>query len=415
MKNKTSSLFLADPSFDSKDFFQKFSDRRSWEPGWLADYRKEKWENFLNFRNQDLKDERWRFSSRSRLDYSKVEKVTESDQTISVNESSKNGITLDTLGKVILEQPSLLSEITNLSGPNLGADESFLLASTFSESGFFLKVDKGTTNSAPLFVDHTAPSSGEVSFSRNLLVLEPHSEVTLIERMASTTISSDGFVTNLTNAIIGEGAKLRRIVIQDFNDKVTLHNLENFDLLKDAQLTNVYLHLGSAEARLETKGSMLGSGAEFENFSLALGREDQLIDLRTMQHHLASNCRSNLVCKNALLNKSKSIFSGMIKVENKARCSDALQTNRNLLMSEEAVADSIPGLEISANEVKCSHGATTSRIDEQELFYLLSRGIKPNHAEKLIALGFFEEVVEKIVLEEQMEIARNLISQKFDS
>jgi Fe-S cluster assembly protein SufD len=232
--------------------------------------------------------------------------------------------------------------------------------------------------------------------------------------MASTTSSSDGFVTNLTNAIIGEGAKLRRIVIQDFNDKVTLHNLENFDLLKDAQLTNVSLHLGSAEARLETKGSMLGSGAEFENFSLALGREDQLIDLRTMQHHLASNCRSNLVCKNALLNKSKSIFSGMIKVEKKARCSDALQTNRNLLMSEEAVADSIPGLEISANEVKCSHGATTSRIDEQELFYLLSRGIKPNHAEKLIALGFFEEVVEKIVLEEQMEIARNLISQKFD-
>ena len=92
MKNKTSSLFLADPSFDSKDFFQKFSDRRSWEPGWLADYRKEKWENFLNFRNQNLKDERWRFSSRSRLGYSKVEKVTESDQTISVYELSKNGI-----------------------------------------------------------------------------------------------------------------------------------------------------------------------------------------------------------------------------------------------------------------------------------------------------------------------------------
>ena len=415
MKQKTSSLFITDPSFDSKDFFKKFLERRSWEPEWLVDYRKEKWENFLKFKNQDLKDERWRFSSRNRLDYSKVEKVTESDQTVSVNDSSKNGITLDTLGKVILEQPRLLSDITNLSGPNLGADESFLLASTFSESGFFLKVDKGITHSAPLFVDLTAPSSGEVSFSRNLLILEPHSEVTLIERMTSTASSYNGFVTNLTNAIIGEGAKLRRIVIQDFNDKVTLHNLENFDLLKDAQLTNVSLHLGCAEARLETKGSMLGNGAEFENFSLALGREDQLIDLRTMQYHLASNCRSNLVCKNALLNNSKSIFSGMIKVEKKARFSDALQTNRNLLMSEDAVADSIPGLEISANEVKCSHGATTSRIDEQELFYLLSRGIKPNHAEKLIALGFFEEVVEKIVLQEQMQIARNLISQKFDS
>ena len=105
----------------------------------------------------------------------------------------------------------------------------------------------------------------------------------------------------------------------------------------------------------------------------------------------------------------------MIKVENEARFTDALQTNRNLLMNDEAEADSMPGLEISANEVKCSHGATTSRIDEQELFYLLSRGIKKKNAEKLIALGFFEEIVEKIGLDEQLELARNLITQKFVS
>ena len=116
-----------------------------------------------------------------------------------------------------------------------------------------------------------------------------------------------------------------------------------------------------------------------------------------------------------MLDQSKSIFSGMIKVENEARFTDALQTNRNLLMSDEAEADSMPGLEISANEVKCSHGATTSRIDEQELFYLLSRGIKKKNAEKLIALGFFEEIVEEIGLDEQLELARNLITQKFVS
>ena len=415
MKNKTASLFLSDPNFNSKEFFKRFLERRSWEPGWFGDFRKDMWENFIQLSDQGFKDERWRFSSRNRLDYSKVEKVLESNLSVSVKDSEQKGLILGTLDKMILQEPDSLSVLPKLKGPNLGADESFLLASTFAESGYFLKVDQGVCSSNPLFVEHTNPPGGEVGFSRNLIVLEPHSEVTLVERMSSESNASGGFVTNVTNAIIGEGAKLRRILIQDFNSKVTLHNLENFDLMKDSKLTNVSLHLGCAEARLETKGSILKSGAEFENFSLALGQRDQLIDLRTMQHHLASNGRSNLVCKNALLDQSKSIFSGMIKVENEARFTDALQTNRNLLMSDEAEADSMPGLEISANEVKCSHGATTSRIDEQELFYLLSRGIKKKNAEKLIALGFFEEIVEKIGLDEQLELARNLITQKFVS
>ena len=111
--------------------------------------------------------------------------------------------------------------------------------------------------------------------------------------------------------------------------------------------------------------------------------------------------------------QAKSVFSGLIKVENDAQNTNSYQTNRNLLLSDDSEADSMPGLEILANEVKCSHGATTSKIDDQELFYLLSRGISRSVAERLIVLGFFEEVIGKISVEEQLNDVRNSIADSF--
>ena len=184
---------------------------------------------------------------------------------------------------------------------------------------------------------------------------------------------------------------------------------------KDALLSNIAVHLGSEQTRVESKGSLTEDGAEFENSSITLGRENQLFDQRTMQHHLSRNGKSTLSFKNALLDKSRSVFSGLIKVENDAQNTNAYQTNRNLLLSDNAEADSMPGLEILANEVKCSHGATTSKIDEQELFYLLSRGISRSVAERLIVLGFFEEVIEKINLDNHLEEVRESIAQSFAS
>ena len=149
------------------------------------------------------------------------------------------------------------------------------------------------------------------------------------------------------------------------------------------------LHLGGSQSRIESKGILKEPGSHFEYGSAFLGKDDQLFDQRTIQVHEAPHCTSNLLCKNALSNESKSIFSGLIKVEEDAQHTDAYQTNRNLLLlSDKAEADSLPGLEILANEVKCSHGATTSKIDPQELFYLNSRGIAESEAEKLLLWDF---------------------------
>jgi len=415
VNNPTSETNEASKSlFSSPSFFDEFAGERSWEPGWLADFRKENWVKAINV-SSNLKDERWRFSPKARLGYSKVSGLAKSEDSVTFESPEQKGFVLEQLDRMILENPNALLDLPNLAGPGMGAEESFLFAQAFSAAGFYLRIEKNTRIDRPLIVNHCANGEGLARFHHNLIVLEPYSEVILIEKINSTVDDSGGFFTNLTNVEAGEGAKIQRILIQDLNGLSSFHNLENMVVCKDAHLSNIAIHLGSAQTRVESKGSLTEEGAEFDNFSIALSRNEQLFDQRTMQHHLAPNGKSNLTFKNALLDKSKCIFSGLIKVENDAQITNAYQTNRNLLLSDDAEADSMPGLEILANEVKCSHGATTSKIDEQELFYLLSRGIPQSVAERLIILGFFEEVIEKIGEENQLDMAREAIAQSFEN
>ena len=407
--NEAKKSLLSSPSF-----FEEFAGKRSWESGWLADFRKENWEKATNV-TSNLKDERWRFSPKARLGYSKVSGLAKSEDSISFDSPEQKGFVLEQLDKMILENPNGLLDLPDLAGPGMGAEESFLFARAFSAAGFYLRIEKNTRIDRPLLVNHCASGEGLARFHHNLIVLEPFSEVILIEKINSAVDTSGGFFTNLTHINVGEGAKIQRILVQDLNELSSFHNLEHMAVSRNASLSNLAIHLGSAQTRVESKGSLTEEGAELDNSSITLGQNEQLFDKRTMQHHLAANGKSTLTFKNALLDKSKSIFSGLIKVENEAQVTNAYQNNRNLLLSDEAEADSMPGLEILANEVKCSHGATTSKIDEQELFYLLSRGIPRSVAERLIVLGFFEEVVEKISPERQLELIREKIAQSFDS
>ena len=167
------------------------------------------------------------------------------------------------------------------------------------------------------------------------------------------------------------------------------------------------------QSRIETKGNLREPGANFENFSFVSGRGEQLFDQRTEQYHFAPHCSSNLLAKNVLQDEAKSILAGLIKVDPNAQQTNALQTNRNLLLSRDAEADSLPGLEILANDVSCTHGATTSRLNQEELFYLLSRGIEKKSAESLISLGFLEEIIGKIQDEELTQRIREMVYTHF--
>jgi Fe-S cluster assembly protein SufD len=401
--------------FKSLDFFRAFSEKRSWEPGWMADFRKDSWSRYIELPKSKVKDERWRFSPRARFSYSTCEQLLDSPKQTKLANHNTKKVIFESFDQAILEHPKLLSKLPSFSGPQLGSDETFLLGSSFSESGFLLNAEKGFKEEAAFKCNHFAPKENHSLFQQNIVTLEPFAELTLIEYFDSEDDSTAGVLSNLSHIHLGEGAKLNRIVVQRINSHSTFHHLEKVELERNSQFNNISLQLGSAQTRVESRGDILGEGAEFNNYSLSLGRNDQLFDQRTIQHHIAPHGKSNLLFKNALLDESKAVFSGLIKVDPKAQNTDSFQTNRNLLLSKEAEADSLPGLEILANEVKCSHGATTSKIDEQELFYLQSRGISKSIAEKLIVLGFFEEIIGRAGNSETIESLRNEVSNYFTS
>ena len=245
---------------------------------------------------------------------------------------------------MILDFPSEISKITDYLGPELGALSNYYLTSSLFNDGF-LKSEPNTRSKQFFTVRHYLPSSGAVSFRKNVLVISPYTEVTILEFIESKPDAGGGNLSSVLHAELEENAVLNRILVQDADSDSTLHQFENFKIGKNARVNNVCVHLGSAQCRNEIKGDLSDRGAEFDCFSLFLGKGNQLFDQRTMQLHSAENCRSNLLCKNALNDESKSVFSGMIKVMPNAANTNSYQTNRNLLLSNTSEADSLPGLE----------------------------------------------------------------------
>ena len=401
-------------SLKQPEFFRSFAESRSWEPGWLADYRKECWDKFSALPERRLKDERWRFSPRARFRLDDILAKADAKHSLTINETSESEeITVDLFDRLILDQPHSLSALPKIQGPDLGADDYSLLTGAFAETGYLIRAHKSARSDTPLVIEHHEPENGKIAFHHSLIELDANSEVTLIEKFSPNCSKPGGMIANLIKVKLADGAKLNRIVLQQCSKSATLIQMENFIVGKNGYLNSCNLHLGCAQSRVESKGVLKESGSHFEYGSVFLGNDEQLFDQRTIQVHEAPHCTSNLLCKNVLRNEAKSIFSGLIKVDEEAQHTDAYQTNRNLLLSSEAEADSLPGLEILANEVKCSHGATTSRIDPQELFYLRSRGIPTVEAEKLIALGFLSESLDPIEHEQTREWALNCLADSF--
>ena len=154
--------------------------------------------------------------------------------------------------------------------------------------------------------------------------------------------------------------------------------------------------LGAAFSRCESVSDLIGSGSRSDMLSISMPVRNQVVDQRTLQHHAAPHAFSDLLYKNALYDTTRTVFSGLITVDDGAHYTDAYQTCRNLLNSEEAEADSMPGLEINADQVKCSHGSTSGPVSEEELFYLKARGIPDHEARKLIVQGFLEDTLDRL-------------------
>jgi Fe-S cluster assembly protein SufD len=182
--------------------------------------------------------------------------------------------------------------------------------------------------------------------------------------------------------------------------------------LRDANLDTLVVNLGATVARVDLAASLEGPGSRSDMLGLYFGREDQHFDHETRQDHRVAHATSDLLYKGALDDRSRAIFRGMIKVYPKAQRTDAYQTNRNLILSGEAESTSLPSLEIEADDVRCSHAATVGQLDEEELFYIMSRGIPRADAERLVVFGFFGDVLDRLPMPGVVRELRAAIEKK---
>ena len=270
-----------------------------------------------------------------------------------------------------------------------------VLHDAFVAGGPFIHVPRGVVVDRPIVVVHWADGEGLASFPHTLVVADEGSEVTVVERHASPP-----HVTHLVDAVvelaIGDGAHVRYIGVQEHGEKTWSIALQRAHLGRDATLASSAVALGGDYARLRTEARLDGQGAESDLLAVYFGDGSQMHDFRTFQDHVAPRTRSDLLFKGAVEDTARSVYSGLIRIRPDAQKVEATQSNRNLVLTEGAGAESIPNLEIEADDVKCSHASTVGPIDDDQRYYLETRGVRPEDAERLIVLGFFEDVFARL-------------------
>ncbi len=391
------------------------------EPYWMRDRRLRSWEVYERTPMPTTQDEEWRRTDLRKLKLDSFRLLTEAPGTYEPEGSSdhrsgfaqvvdgyvtqleldpsvaEQGVIFSTLTEAAKNRPELVQKYLGTLVP----DEygKFAALANALSSGLFLYVPTNVQVELPIQVSHTITRGGAAVFPRTLIVGERFASATLIERYYSEDFEEDSLSVGTVEVFAGESTQLRYVNIQEWCRNVWHFLAERHSVGRDAQENNLNIALGAKQAKANVDAVLVGPGASCEMLGLFFPDRDQHYDHHTLQDHAAPNCFSDLLYKGVLRDTSRSVFSGLINVHPGAQKTDAYQTNRNLLLSDSARADSIPNLEIQANDVRCSHGASVGPIDTEQLFYLMARGLSRTEAERMIVDGFFEPLVNRIPLE----------------
>ena len=265
--------------------------------------------------------------------------------------------------------------------------------------GLLVHVPAGVELEKPLYVRTTNSSPGGAHFWRLLVVAEKGARFTLIEEHASASSDLESYSNAVSEIFVEEGAKLEFVSIQNLSHETWHFATHRATVARDAELDWVAGGFGSRKGKVTIENDLAGSGATSRVTGAYFADGEQHLDYDTLQSHLAPNTTSDFAFKGVLRDKATAVWRGMIKVAKDAQRTNAYQENRNLLLSPDAHADSIPGLEILANDVRCTHGATVSQVNRDELFYCMARGLSKEEAQLLIVRGFYQEIFDRIELE----------------
>jgi Fe-S cluster assembly protein SufD len=285
----------------------------------------------------------------------------------------------------------------SLGAASAASEDAFtVLHDAFCAGGAFVHVPAGVVVEHPIVVLHWSEGDGEASFPHTLVVLGDGAEATVLDRFGSPV--TDHLCDAVVELLVGDGAHLRYLSLQEHGPRTWHLGLQRARIGRDATVRSSAVALGGDYARLRSEAVLEGQAAESDALAVYFGDGDQMLDFRTLQDHDAPSTRSELLFKGAVEDAARSVYSGLVRLRKTAQKANAFQTNRNLVLTEGAGAESIPNLEIEANDVRCSHASTVGPIDDDQRYYLESRGVPPDEAERLIVLGFFDDVFARLPL-----------------
>jgi Fe-S cluster assembly protein SufD len=416
-------------------------------PDWLADRRAAAVERLAGLEWPTPAEEIWRYSRIGDLDLGRYRPVPAEQMgepgdepapgggPIAAEAGERSGLVVVRNGRVVHHalDPDLeargvrvcgiatcdAEEIASTLGvcSDASPDAFTVLHDAFLAGGAFVKVPRGVVIEQPIVVLHWSEGDGLASFPHTLVVAEDGAEVTVFDRYGSTDtgVGTTGHLVDaVVELVIGENAHVRYLSVQEHGPRTWQVALQRAHLGRDSSLRSSVVALGGAYARLRSESLLAGSGAESDLTAVYFGDGDQMLDFRTLQDHDAPNTRSDLLFKGAVEDTAQSVYSGLIRIRPRAQKSVAFQTNRNLVLTEGAEAKSVPNLEIEADDVKCSHASTVGPVDDDQLYYLATRGVPPQEAERLVVLGFFDDVFDRLPVPSLVTPLRRSVIEKIE-
>jgi len=326
------------------------------------------------------------------------------------DEWKKQGVIFKSFRTAEKEDPEL---VARLAGDIVRGQEGKFaaLAAALAQDGVVLYVPKGISITQPLHSIFWGSGENRAVFSHVLVWLDEGASVTYVHESASSD-GQNGFHAGLVEIKVSAGANFKFVELQSWGDGVWNFSHERAQLESDASMEWIFGSIGSRLTKNFSSLDLVGKGSTGRMSGFYFSNGSQHLDHDTQQNHLAEHTTSDLLFKGALKGNSRSVWQGMIYVAPSAQKTDGYQANRNLVLSPKARADSIPGLEILADDVRCTHGATVGKIDSEPMFYLLSRGIPETEAERLIVDGFFDPIMQRIPYEGVRERFQRAIVEK---
>ena len=398
------------------------------DPAWLKARREEAWDVYMATPLPSTRSEEWRYTDVARLlpldglapnlegadgvpdpllrtmahDRTSAGRVVDIDGTVVSAELdpalAAQGVVLCSLREAARScDPMVEALLATRAVPPSDGKFPALNAALWTD-GVFLRVPKGVRLQEPVRLSRWVSRPGTATLTRILIVAEELSQVSFVDEIMSPDFESATLVNTAVELFSQRGAQVQYVSLQRMGRGGFYLASQRTLAERDSTLDTLNVALGGSVGRVDLNARLLGPGANSDMLGLYFGDDDQHFDFNTSQDHVAPDARSDLLYKGALDGSARGVFRGIIRVHKGAQRTDAYQTNRNLILSDDAVATSLPNLEIGADDVRCSHGATVGQLDAEALFYLMSRGLDRAQAERLVVLGFLGEVLKRLPL-----------------